>query len=266
MKGVVLVDLGLKSKVAIVTGGAKGIGAAIVEGFVKEGSHIVIADNSIDDAQRLAKKLGKGEVKVLAVKTDVAEKSDADNLASATMQQFGKIDILVNNAGIISDVKFTDLEEKEWDRVNDINAKGVYLVTQAVVPHMMAAKYGKIVNLSSLAGKKGAPRVAHYCASKFAVIGITQALAYELAEYNINVNAVCPGILRTALWEGLLDSRSKSQDVPREQIWNRFIEQVPLKRPQTPEDIANTILFLSSKVSKNITGEAISVNGGIRMD
>jgi meso-butanediol dehydrogenase/(S,S)-butanediol dehydrogenase/diacetyl reductase len=208
-------ELGLKNKVVIVTGGAKGIGAAIVEGFAKEGSHVVIADNSIDDAQTLAEKLGKGGVKVLVVGTDVAKKSDADNLASATMQMFGKIDILVNNAGIISDVNFLDLEEKEWDRVNDINAKGVYLVTQAVVFHMMAARYGKIVNLSSLAGKKGAARVSHYCASKFAVIGITQSLAYELAEYNINVNAVCPGILRTALWEVLLDSRSKSQNVPR---------------------------------------------------
>jgi NAD(P)-dependent dehydrogenase (short-subunit alcohol dehydrogenase family) len=259
-------DLGLKSQVAIVTGGAKGIGAAIVEGFVKERSHVVVADYSIDDAQKLAEKLGKDGVKVLAIRTDVTKKSDVDNLASVTLQEFGKIDILVNNAGIISDIKFIDLEEKEWNRVNDINAKGVYLVTQAVVPQMMAAKRGKIINLSSLAGKKGAPRVAHYCASKFAVIGITQSLAYELAEYNINVNAVCPGILRTALWEGLLDTRSKSQNVPREQIWDRFIEQVPLKRPQTPEDIANIILFLSSEVSKNITGEAISVNGGIRMD
>ena len=140
------------------------------------------------------------------------------------------------------------------------------MVTQAIVSHMIAARCGKIVNLSSLAGKKGAAGVAHYCASKFAVIGITQSLAYELAEYNINVNAVCPGILRTALWEVLLDARSKRQDLPREQIWDRFIEQIPLKRPQTPEDIANVILFLSSEVSRNMTGEAISVNGGIRMD
>lgn len=259
-------DLGLKSKVTIVTGGARGIGAAIVEGFVREGSHVVIADNSLDDAQKLAEKLGRGGVKVLAVRTDVTKKSDANNLASTTLQEFGKIDILINNAGVISDIKFVDIEEEDWDRVNDVNAKGVYLVTQAVVPHMIAARCGKIVNLSSLAGKKGAAGVAHYCASKFAVIGITQSLAYELAEYNINVNAVCPGILRTALWEVLLDTRSKRQDLPREQIWDRYIEQIPLKRPQTPEDIANVILFLSSEVSRNMTGEAISVNGGIRMD
>lgn len=259
-------DLGLEGKVAIVTGGARGIGAGIVKGFVKEGSSVVIADNSLDDAQKLAEKIGRGGVKVLVVRTDVTKKSDADNLVSATLQEFGKIDILVNNAGIIGDIKFVDIEEEDWDRVNDVNAKGVYLVTRAVVPHMIVARHGKIVNISSLAGKRGSVGVTHYCASKFAVIGITQSLANELAEYDINVNAVCPGILRTALWEVLLDARSKRQGLPREQIWDRWIEQIPLKRPQTPEDIANVVLFLSSEVSRNMTGEAINVNGGLRMD
>ncbi len=259
-------DLGLEGKIAIVTGGAGSIGAAIVEGFVREGSSVVIADNSLDEAKKLAEKLGRGGVKILAIKTDVTKKSDADNLASATLQEFGKVDILINNAGVISDMRFVDIEEEDWDRVNDVNAKGVYLVTRAVVPHMIAARYGKIVNLSSLAGKKGAVGVSHYCASKFAVIGITQSLAYELAEYNINVNAVCPGILRTALWEVLLDARAGRLGLPREEIWDRTIEQIPLKRPQNPEDIANVILFLSSEVSRNMTGEAISVNGGLRMD
>jgi len=259
-------DLGLEGKVAIVTGGAGAIGTAIVEGFVREGASVVIADNSLDEAEKMAERLGRGGAKVMAIKTDVTKKSDADNLASSTLQEFGKVDILVNNAGVISDMRFVDIKEEDWDRVNDVNAKGVYLVTRAVVPHMIAARYGKIVNLSSLAGKKGAVGVTHYCASKFAVIGITQSLAYELAEYNINVNAVCPGILRTALWEVLLDARTGRLGQPREEIWERTIEQIPLKRPQTPEDIASVVLFLSSEVSRNMTGEAISVNGGLRMD
>ena len=263
-------DLGLEGKVAIVTGGACGIGAAIVEGFVKEGAGVVIADINLDTAQTLAQKLGKGEVKVLAVKCDVTKKFDADNLAATTMKEFGKIDILVNNAGVARNMKFVDIEEGEWDRVNDVNAKGVYLVTRAVVPHMIAARHNRhnrIINISSILGKVGLDGFSHYTASKFAVIGLTQSLALELAGYNINVNAVCPGTVRTPMWEGLLDGMSKSLGRPREEIWEDFIgANVPLKRPQEPQDIAKVVLFLSSDVSKNITGEAINVNGAQRMD
>ena len=259
-------DLGLEGKVAIVTGGGRGIGAAIVEGFAREGANGVIADIVLDVAQELAKKIGRDRVKVLAVRTDVTKKSDVDNLVSTTLEEFGKIDILVNNAGVARDIMFVDIEEDDWNLVNDVNAKGVYLVTRAVVPHMIAARYGKIINISSRSGKEGQIGLSHYAASKFAVIGLTQALAKELGEYDINVNAVCPGILRTSMWEGLLDARSKRQSLPREQLFDGWIEQIPLKRPQKPEDIANVVLFLSSEVSRNMTGEAINVNGGLRMD
>lgn len=260
-------DFGLEGKVAIVTGGGRGIGAAIVEGFVKEGASVVIADINLDTAQTLAQKLGKGEVKVLAVKCDVTKKSDAENLVATTMKEFGRIDILVNNAGVIRHAKFPDLEEEQWNWEMDINAKGIYLVTRAVVPHMIAAGHGKIVNASSICGKQGTPEFCSYTASKFAVTGITQTLAIELAQYNINVNAYCPGYVRTPMWEGLLDQLSKDQGLPREEIWDNWIaSKVPLKRPQEPQDIANLVLFLSSDVSKNITGEAISVNGGTRVD
>ena len=259
-------DLGLQGKVAIVTGGARGIGAAIVEAFAKEGASVVVADITLDVAQELAEKIGRGGIKVLAVRTDVTKKSDVDNLVSNTLEEFGKIDILVNNAGVARDIMFVDIEEEEWDRVNDVNTKGVYLVTRAVVPHMITARYGKIINISSRSGKEGQIGLSHYAASKFAVIGLTQALAKELGEYDINVNAVCPGILRTQMWEGLLDARTKRQGLPREQLFDGWIEQIPLKRAQNPEDIANVVLFLSSEVSRNMTGEAINVNGGLRMD
>jgi len=259
-------DLGLRGKVAIVTGGARGIGAAIVEGFVKEGANVIVADIIVDTIQDLSGRVGRGGVKVLAVKTDVTKKSDIDYLVSTALGHFGKIDILVNNAGIVRSISFVDIEEGEWDRVSNVNSKGVYLVTKAVVPHMIAARRGKIINISSVAGKQGVVGLSHYCASKFAVIGVTQSLAKELAEYDINVNAVCPGILRTHQWEVLLDDISKREGLSREQIFNREIGRIPLKRAQTPEDIANVVLFLSSEVSKNITGEAISVNGGMRMD
>lgn len=259
-------ELGLKGKVAIVTGGARGIGKSIVEGFIKEGASVVISDILFDAAQELAAKLTKGGIKVLAIKTDVSQKSDADNLVAVTLKEFGKIDILVNAAGIVRDTRFVDIEEEEWNQIFDINAKGVYLITRAVVPHMIAARQGKIVNISSRSGKDAQAGLSHYGASKFAIIGITQALAKEVAEYNINVNAVCPGILRTDMWEILLDARSARTGLPQEEIWARMIDTIPLKRPQHPEDIASVVLFLSSEIAQNITGEAISVNGGARMD
>jgi len=259
-------ELGLEGKVAVVTGGARGIGAAIVEGFAQEGANVVIADIEFDVAEKLAEKLRRGKVKVLAVETDVTKKGDADNLVSTTLKEFTKIDILVNNAGIVRNIMFVDLREEDWDRVNDVNAKGIYLVARAVVPHMIAAREGKIVNTSSILGKEAWEGVSSYCASKFAVLGITQALATELAKYNINVNAVCPGIVRTPMWEVMLDILSEREGRPREEIWDSQRELVPLKRTQTPEDIANVVLFLSSEVSRNMTGEAISINGGMRMD
>jgi len=259
-------DLGLKGKVAIVTGGGRAIGEAIVRGFVKEEASVVIADIDLDFAQKLAKDMARGGAKVLAIGTDVTRKSDADSLVSTTLSEFGKIDILVNNAGVVRDIKFVDIKEEDWDWVNDVNAKGVYLVTRAVVPHMIAARRGKIVNISSRSGKEGQVGLSHYAASKFAVIGLTQALAKELAEYDINVNAVCPGIIRTRMWEALLNARSKREGLPREQVFAKWIDLIPLRRPQNPDDIANVVLFLSSEVTKNITGEAINVNGGLRMD
>ena len=260
-------DLGLQGKIAIVTGSATGMGKACVEGFVKEGANAVIADVDIKTAEELAKKLNRDVVKVLAIKTDVSQQAEVSNVVSKTMEEFGKIDILVNSAGAGSEqVNFVDLEERQWDLINNVNAKGVYLITKAVLPHMMAARYGKIVNFSSLYGKEGFPLAAAYCVSKSAVIAITQAVAKECAEYTINVNAVCPGMVRTPLWEKILNTLSQRTGEPREQIWDEVVTSIPLKRPQTVEDIANIVLFLSSELSRNITGESISINGGIKVD
>ena len=258
-------ELGLRDKVVIVTGGARGIGAAIASGFVEEGANVTIGDTSTDLAEELAAKI-KGGAKIRVVRIDVTKQSDAEELVTKTMNEFGKIDILVNNAGVVQEKLFVDIEEDDWDRINQVNAKGVYLVTKAVVPHMIATKYGKIVNISSRSGKEGQIGLSHYAASKFAVIGFTQALAKELGGYNINVNAVCPGIIYTYMWDKILASRTERQGLPGELIFDNLVRQIPLGRPQNPDDIAKVVLFLSSEVSRNITGEAINVNGGIRMD
>jgi meso-butanediol dehydrogenase/(S,S)-butanediol dehydrogenase/diacetyl reductase len=257
--------LALKDKVAIVTGGARGIGAAIAKSFVQEEATVIIAD-IIDESPELIDDLGDGRSRVTLITTDVTNKSDVNELVSTVLVKYGKIDILVNNAGICHNVMFLDISEEEWDRVNNVNAKGTYLVTQAVLPHMIDAKYGKIINIASVAGKEGFEGHSHYCASKFAVIGFTEALAKEAAEHNINANAVCPGILRTEMWEGMLDTLTLREKRPKDEILNSWVERlIPLKRMQTPQDVANVVLFLSSDVAKNITGQSFSVDGGIRM-
>jgi len=259
-------ELDLRGKVAIVTGGARGIGGSIAEGFAREGANIVIGDLLLEAAQELAEKLNSSGARAIAVRADVTKKSDVDSLIATTMKEFGSIDILVNAAGITQDKWMVEIEEADWDRILEVNAKSVYLTIKAVMPHMMAARYGKIVNISSRSGKEGMPGLSHYAASKFAIIGFTHGVAKELAQYDINVNAVCPGILRTDMWEKILDTRSARMGLPREEVWSRAMETIPLKRPQVPEDITNVVLFLSSDVSRNITGEAVSVNGGARMD
>jgi len=260
-------DLGLEGKVAIVTGGARNIGAAIVRGLNREGAHVVIADLLGATARELAASLDRPECRVAVVEADVRLAADMQRMAAATMKQFGRIEVLVNNAAVVSDFPLLEIAEDEWDRINDTNVKGIYLASQAVLPHMIAAGHGRIVNISSRSGKEGQATMPHYAASKFAVVGLSQSMAKELAPRGIHVNTVCPGILRTAMWESILDARSARYGLPREQVWEEAMQWIPLRRPQTPEDIASAVLFLSSDlVAGNITGEALSVNGGLRMD
>ena len=173
--------------------------------------------------------------------------------------------MLVCNAGVSKSVPFHELTEEEWDRVNDVNAKGVFLCCRAVVPHMMERRSGRIVNISSMVGKEAIPTFVHYCASKFAVIGLTQGLAKELASYDVNVNAVCPGVVRTALWEPLLDQLSKNKGISRDEAWQEFVDGIPLGRPQEVEDIGEVVAFLASHRSHNMTGQGINVTGGMQL-
>jgi NAD(P)-dependent dehydrogenase (short-subunit alcohol dehydrogenase family) len=205
---------------------------------------------------------------VIPVRTDVTREADTKQAVALAIKEFGKVDILVNDAGVEGAmVKLPQLTEEQWSRVNDVNVKGTYLMTKAVIPHMVAANYGKIVNFSSFYGREGFGDDCEYCASKFAVVGITQALAKEYAEHGINVNAVCPGIVRTPMWERVLDILVERTGNPnREEIWEHWVGTIPLKRAQKTQDIANVVIFLSSDLAQNITGESININGGLRMD
>jgi meso-butanediol dehydrogenase / (S,S)-butanediol dehydrogenase / diacetyl reductase len=244
----------LDGRVAVVTGGARGIGRAIVDALAVRGADVVVADLDPDMA-------GEAE----AVRVDVTDEASVRGLVRDVIERHGRLDILVNNAGVSRSVAFVDIDEAEWDRVFAVNVKGVYLACRAVVPHMMQRRSGKIVNISSMVGKEAIPLFVHYSASKFAVLGLTQGLAKEMAPYDVNVNAVCPGVVRTPLWEPLLDQLSATKGITRDEAFDEFVSGIPLGRPQEPEDIGEVVAFLASDRARNMTGQGINVTGGMQL-
>ena len=253
----------LSKKVAVVTGGSKGIGKAISLRLAREGADIVIADINSKEAEKTATKIQKIWSPCLAIKTDVIRSDDVDKMVEQVIKKFGRIDILVNNAGISSMAPMVDLKERDWDANMSVNAKGVFLCSKAVAKHIIQKKLGKIVNNASLAAKRGARFLAHYSASKFAVLGLTYTMAIELAPYNITVNAVCPGIVETDMirrewkWEG--DIRGMTPD----EVRNEVLGEILLGRLCQPEDVAGAVAFLASKDADYLTGQSINVNGGM---
>ena len=255
----------LADRVAVVTGGAKGIGRGIAEALAEHGAGVVIADLAVADARQAAAELSAAGHRIDARQVDVTDASSVRALIDGVVGDFGRLDILVNNAGVSRSMPFADIDEEEWDRVFDVNVKGVYLACRAVVPHMIARRSGRIINISSMVGKEAIPLFVHYSASKFAVIGLTQGLAKELAEYDVNVNAVCPGVVRTPLWEPLLDQLSATKGITRDQAFEEFVSAIPLRRPQEPRDIGEVVAFLASDKARNMTGQGINVTGGMQL-
>ena len=253
----------LPDKIVIVTGASKGIGRAIALRLAKERANIVIADVDKDEGEKVAQMIREMGRDCLAVKCDVRNSQEVEEMVEKTMQKFGRIDILVNNAGVSSMAPMVELEEKDWDFNMDINAKGQFLCSRAVAKHMIKQRSGKIINNASLAAKRGARFLAHYSASKFAVLGLTYTMAIELAPYNITVNAVCPGIVETDMirrewkWEG--DIRGMTPD----EVRNEVLGEILLGRLCQPEDVAGAVAFLASKDADYLTGQSINVNGGM---
>jgi NAD(P)-dependent dehydrogenase (short-subunit alcohol dehydrogenase family) len=186
-------------------------------------------------------------------------------MVQAATDRWGGVDILVNNAGVISVGLVATLAEEEWDRVLDVNLKGTFLCSKAVAPHMMQRRKGRIINLSSMAGKRGNAGVSHYCASKWGVIGFTQSLAHEMAPFDVTVNAICPGEVDTYMWRDVLNPAiAAGRDGTTQEAWESMIaERVPLRRPQTAEDMGQAVVYLCR--ADNITGESINVSGGSEM-
>ena len=253
----------LDGRVAVVTGGARGIGLGCCECLSAAGASVVVADIDIAEARKSAEQLAGP---ALAVEHDVRQAASSEALREATQEAFGRIDILVNNAGVgPRPGPVQDLTEEEYDRVMDVNARGVFLTTRALVPPMIEQGSGRIINISSIVGQSGFGMVLQYVASKFAVTGMTQSLAHELAPHNITVNSIHPGILATDLHSRVVALFSQLQGQSEDATWDWFKGRIPLGRFQTPTDVGEMAAFLASDRAHNITGAAFNVDGGWEM-
>ena len=266
----------LNDKVAVVTGSARGIGRAIAEEMARYGASVVVSDLDGDAVAKAAAEVGAAypDVAVDSVALDVTDDTSVANLTKQVIDRFGRIDILVNNAGIIGAPGWEQREkpaEIDWDQIYEVNVKGVARVTDSVAEAMKTRRYGKIVNIASVAGRQGSPRNTPYNASKSGVISITQAYALALAPFDINVNSICPGLLWTPMWERIATRTINLNDsmegtTPREAFEQFVAQSIPLGREQTPQDIGRLAVFLASDLALNITGQAINVNGGSGMN
>lgn len=244
----------LAGKVALVTGGAQGIGKAVALLLARNGADIVVSDINLEKAEETAKEVQALGRKALATKVDVAAFGDVEKMVETILTQFGKVDILVNNAGIARDKLILRMTEEDWDAVLNINLKGTFNCTKAVVRHMSKQKSGKIVNIASVVGEMGNAGQGNYAASKAGVIGFTKTIAREFAQRGINVNAIAPGYIETPMTDALSDK-----------VKEELKRLIPMDRLGKPEDVAEAVLFLVSESANYITGQVLNVNGGIYM-
>lgn len=287
-------------KVAIVTGAGQGIGKGVALRLAREGAAVVVAEYNAATAAETGAEIQVAGGRALPYAVDIADVGAVQTMVNDVVAALGRIDILVNNAGVVQTKPMLDLSEADWDRVVDINQRGTFFCMQAVAQQMirqlpealrsgsgladvlshqlgkeaaeaattnvLAASYGKIVNFSSIAGRRGRPLSTHYAATKAAIISITQSAALALAPFRINVNAVCPGIVPTPMWTQIDQDRGRLFGAKEGEAMAAFIQQVPLKRAATPDDLAGVVAFLCSADADYITGQAINVDGGFEMN
>jgi len=245
-----------QAKIVLVTGASRGIGRAIAVGLAKRGFDVAINDieRQKDALQDVVKEIEASGRRVLTVYADVSNKTDVETMVQKTVDNFGRIDAVVNNAGILIASDVEHLKEEHWDSVLDVNAKGTFLVVQAVLPFMKKQNYGRIVNIASIGGKHGAPEQAHYSASKAAVMGFTRVLAQEVGTFGITANCICPGIILTDMGRVNLD------DIAVREAWQ---EKTAMRRIGDPEDVVGPVAFLTSDDAAFVTGQSLNVDGGI---
>lgn len=257
----------LKDQVALVTGAGRGIGEATVAALAEAGATVMVADIDADRAETVASAIAQHQRRALAIKADAGDVADIQRMVDRAMAEFGRIDILVNNAGVTRRADIMDITEADWDRIHRVNAKGVFFCLQAVARVMIPRRSGRIINIASIAGKgyAGASNAA-YAASKGAVISLTKTAAQQLGRHNINVNAICPGVTRTALSDANLKVRAEQEGLSLADMEVRRASVIPLQRVNDPADIAAMAVFLASPGARNVTGQSYNVDGGIIPD
>jgi 3-oxoacyl-[acyl-carrier protein] reductase len=241
-------ELLLNGRTTVITGGAGGLGRAMARLFAAEGASVVIADLDLDAATALAAELPNG---ALAVRTDVTDPEDVQQLVSTVVEKFGSLDVLVNNAGVTRDASIKNMSLENWDLVQAVHVRAAFIATKAAAEVMREQRRGAIINISSLSGKVGNFGQANYSTAKAGLIGLTKVTAKELAKYGVRANAVQPGLIRTPMTEAL------TQDV-----WDRKLAEIPLGRAGEPEEVASVVLFLASDLSTYMTGAVLEIGGG----
>ena len=273
----------LKDKIAIVTGGSGGLGEGIALCLAREGADVVVSDINMDLAEKVAEKVREAGRDALAVQTDVRSLEQVEEMVRKAVNEMGTVDILACSHGVSGmthrehdpdePITLEGITEEDWDLTLDVNLKGVFLCNRAVAPLFKEKNAGKIINVASVGGRRGSPQLFAYSISKAGVITLTQALALQLAPYNVNVNSICPGIVYTPMWEEgakllkAMDPRFKDLDMTAKDTLDFMVQMtIPFQRYQTAEDIGNMAVFLASDEAKEITGQAINVCGGTQMN
>ncbi len=250
----------LKGKTALVAGGGRGIGRSIALALAREGAQVAVADLLLENAEAVRNEIKALGVNALACQVDLTKRLEVERMVETVLGQFGQIDILVNSAGWDRLEPFVESNEDTWEKILAINFKSVLFTTKAILPHMISRGSGKIVNISSDAGRVGSSWEAVYSGAKGAVIAFSKTLAREVARYKINVNVVCPGLTETPLLEAV-----RSQSPQTEKLVDAVIKATPFRRVAQPEEVAEAVLFLASPSADFITGQTLSVSGGLTM-
>ena len=258
----------LQDRIAIVTGGAQGLGEALCHRLAREGAHVVVADLNLEGAERVAADIvAQTDRRAIAVEVDVTNEAQVAMMVDRTVQEFGRLDILVSNAGILIAEAVEEFPAEKWRAVIEVNLVGYFLCAKHAARVMKAQRSGVIIQINSKSGKKGSYKNSAYAASKFGGIGLTQSIALELAEYGVRVNAVCPGnLLDSPLWvDSLYKQYARKWSITEEEVRQRYVDQVPMKRGCTYDDVGNVVVFLASDQANYMTGQAINVTGGQEM-